>query len=100
HMVTNYYQALGILPDASQAVIKAVYRARAMELHPDRNTSADATRRFQALQAAYDVLSDEEARAAYDAPARLQAHLRLRPAIDPAPRRRLGTTSRSGARAA
>lgn len=38
-----------------------------MELHPDRNPDIDATRRFQDLQRAYDVLSDPKTRAAYDA---------------------------------
>lgn len=63
----GYYQALGILSDASQTIVKAVYRARAMELHPDRNKATSATKQFQELQRAYDVLSDTKARAAYDA---------------------------------
>jgi hypothetical protein len=67
HDPLGYYKALGVLPDASPAVIRAVYRARAMELHPDRNKGADATRQFQELQRAYEVLSDAKAREAYDA---------------------------------
>jgi DnaJ domain len=67
HDPLGYYKALGVLPDATLAVIKAVYRVRAMELHPDRNKAANATRQFQVLQRAYEVLSDAKAREAYDA---------------------------------
>lgn len=51
---------------ASAAEIKVAYRRRAMELHPDRNTSSNATKDFQLLTEAYNVLSDPSARAQYD----------------------------------
>jgi hypothetical protein len=63
----NYYDLLGVPPDASQADIKAAYRSKAMNLHPDRNINRDTTSEFQALQAAYAVLSDERSRQQYDA---------------------------------
>ena len=45
-------------PGADAGQIKAAYRRRAMELHPDRNKDAHTTRQFQLLNEAYGVLSD------------------------------------------
>jgi hypothetical protein len=63
----GYYKYLGVRPDAPTSVIKAAYRALAMELHPDRNKDKSTTGEFQALQEAYAVLSDEQLRRKYDA---------------------------------
>lgn len=63
----GYYKYLGVRPDATISVIKAAYRALAMELHPDRNKDKSTTVEFQALQEAYAVLSDEQLRRKYDA---------------------------------
>ena len=63
---SGYYKYLGVRPDAPLSVIKAAYRALAMELHPDRNENK-TTAEFQALQEAYSVLSDEKLREQYDA---------------------------------
>jgi hypothetical protein len=62
----GYYAILGVDNDADGALIKAAYRRRAMELHPDRNASAGATSQFQHLNEAYAVLSEPESRAEYD----------------------------------
>jgi hypothetical protein len=62
----GYYIRLGVSPTASAADIKAAFRGRALELHPDRNPSPGATQEFQHLNEAYTVLSDPEARAEYD----------------------------------
>lgn len=62
----GYYAVLQVAPTASAALIKAAYRQRAMELHPDRNRAKTATAEFQLLTAAYTVLSDSKQRAAYD----------------------------------
>jgi DnaJ domain len=63
----GYYKILGVHPDAPASVIKAAYRAIAMDLHPDRNQQKDTTSQFQKIQAAYAVLSDQEKRKSYDA---------------------------------
>lgn len=63
----GFYNTLGVTPNASSSEIKTAYRSKAMELHPDRNPDRDTTSEFQALQAAYDVLSNEKLRQQYDA---------------------------------
>ncbi|WP_447764734.1 J domain-containing protein [Pseudomonas reinekei] len=62
----GYYAILGVDAEADGASIKAAYRRRAMELHPDRNASAGATSQFQYLNEAYAVLSEADSRAEYD----------------------------------
>lgn len=61
----DYYKILGVPENASEAEIKRAFRRKARELHPDR-AGERATRAFQELQEAYDVLRDEEKRASYD----------------------------------
>lgn len=62
----NYYEIMQVDEMADSAVIAAAYKALAAKYHPDRNPSADATRRMQALNEAYEVLSDPHKRADYD----------------------------------
>jgi len=62
----NYYEIIQVDELAESAVIAAAYKALAAKYHPDRNASADATRRMQALNEAYEVLSDPHKRADYD----------------------------------
>ncbi len=63
----DYYEVLGAKRDASPEELKAAYRKLAMQLHPDRNPGdATAELRFKELNEAYDVLKDEQKRAAYD----------------------------------
>ena len=53
--------------NASLADIKKAYRVKAAEYHPDRNASEMAPKlSFMRVKEAYDVLADEDARAAYD----------------------------------
>jgi len=64
--MTDHYAALGLASDATLADIRKAFRQKASTYHPDRNSSADAPARFRAVQAAYEVLSDEARRQAYD----------------------------------
>jgi molecular chaperone DnaJ len=62
------YQALGVSPQASADDIKRAYRKLAKEYHPDR-TGGDKAKesRFKEITAAYNILSDPEKRAEFDA---------------------------------
>jgi DnaJ-class molecular chaperone len=62
----DYYVALSVSRDASPSDVKVAYRKLAAKYHPDRNTDADAPEKFRVAQEAYDVLSDEAKRRAYD----------------------------------
>ena len=63
-MAKNYYLILGISADASAEDIKAAFRRRALELHPDRSGLESGP--FQDAQEAYSVLGDAERRRRYD----------------------------------
>lgn len=63
--IPDYYARLGLRPQAEETEIKARYRALARRYHPDTNPSPSAQEAFQAIQEAYDHLSDSEARARY-----------------------------------
>ncbi len=62
----DYYEVLGVGRNSDEAEIKKAFRKLALEYHPDRNTSADATEKFREAQEAYSVLSDPENKARYD----------------------------------
>ena len=62
----GYYAVLGLPPGADLAAIKAAYRSRAKDVHPDRNPSDAARLEFQSLVEAYRVLKDVVHRAEYD----------------------------------
>lgn len=63
--MSNHYETLGVDRTDSPEQIKAAYRKLASKHHPDREGGDTAT--FQRIQKAYDVLSDPEKRAKYDA---------------------------------
>ena len=63
----DYYEILGVNKEASQEDIKKAYRKLSMKFHPDKNKdSKECTVKFQEINGAYDVLSDESSRANYD----------------------------------
>jgi curved DNA-binding protein CbpA len=64
--VPDYYEFLQISPGAEADTIHRVYRFLAARFHPDNQDTGDAEK-FFLLNQAYEVLSDPERRAAYDA---------------------------------
>ena len=63
----DYYEVLGVDKSASAADIKKAYRRLAMKYHPDRNNGdKEAEAKFKEIGEAYEVLGDEQKRAAYD----------------------------------
>lgn len=63
----DYYEILGVNKSASSADIKKSYYKLAKQYHPDSNpTDKDAERKFKEINEAYDVLKDDQKRAAYD----------------------------------
>ena len=65
----DYYDTLGVPKNASDEDIKKAYRKLAMKHHPDRNQgdgAKAAEEKFKEAKEAYEMLSDEQKRAAYD----------------------------------
>mgnify|MGYP006286054615 CR=1 FL=1 len=62
----TFYEALGVGEDASAARIRAAYRKRAKDTHPDVSDAPDAARRFRRVKRAHDVLTDDRERRRYD----------------------------------
>ena len=66
-MDPNYYEVLGLPRDASGKDVRDAYRKLARRLHPDVNPGDQAAaERFKRVNEAYEVLSDEKSRGAYD----------------------------------
>ena len=66
-MAEDLYQTLGVSRDADKSELQKAYRKLARKYHPDMNPDDKAAQeKFKRVQEAYEVLSDEDKRAAYD----------------------------------
>ena len=65
-MTPDHYATLGVSPTSEDVVIRAAYLALMRRYHPDRNSSAEAAERAQAITHAYEVLSNWRRRSEYD----------------------------------
>ena len=64
--MTDHYETLGVSRDASTEEIRRAYRKLARTHHPDVNPDPEAAEQFKRISHAYEVLSDEGRRRAYD----------------------------------
>ncbi len=63
----DFYATLGVAREAGAEDLKKAYRKLAMQYHPDRNPgNKQAEAKFKELNEAYDILKDDQKRAAYD----------------------------------
>ena len=65
-MAKSLYETLGLEDNASASEIKKAYRTLAKKYHPDINKTPEAEEKFKEINAAYEVLRDEEKKAQYD----------------------------------
>ncbi|MEM6383377.1 MAG: molecular chaperone DnaJ [Pseudomonadota bacterium] len=63
----DFYDLLGVARDADEKTLKSAFRKKAMQYHPDRNPGdGEAEQKFKQVNEAYEVLRDDQKRAAYD----------------------------------
>ena len=75
----DYYDVMGVAPDAEPEAIKRAYRKLARKYHPDVSEESDAEGRFKAIGEAWAVLKDPERRREYDELRELHARGGFRP---------------------
>ncbi len=62
----DYYQILGISPQATPLEVRRSFRILAVQYHPDKNKTPEGEEKFKEINRAYEVLSNPEKRAQYD----------------------------------
>ena len=65
-LAEDHYRTLGVASDATAAALRLAYRHRIREVHPDLNKSDAAAATARAVNEAYRILADPDARARYD----------------------------------
>jgi len=65
-MKKDFYEVLGVAKGSSKDEIKSAYRKAALKFHPDRNKEAGAEEKFKEINEAYEVLSNDQKKSAYD----------------------------------
>lgn len=68
--IKNYYQILGVPKNATPKDIKSAYYEKAKSYHPDANRQTSGSLKFQEISEAYEILSDDAKRRAYDSTSR------------------------------
>lgn len=80
----DYYEILGVARTASADELKKAFRKLAMQFHPDKNPgNKKAEERFKEINEAYEVLSDQQKRQAYDQFGHMGAQGGFRPGSNP-----------------
>jgi DnaJ-class molecular chaperone len=64
--IHTHYDNLKVTRNAPPEVIRAAYKSLSQKFHPDRNPDKEATRTFQIIKSAYEVLSDPKKRREHD----------------------------------